>query len=272
MPELGTITMYRGTREAAMAPATQLTDIGPRSFIRLNRLIERPYDTKTAVYRITVKGDEDPATTFAEDNRQTVKNVQGSTFDLHVQAVRSPQPMDHPSEAKEEFTKSCFYLNSDDARVKELAAKAVAQEKDPWRKAQWIERWVHDHVTLDNSVPFAGADKVAENLKGDCRHKAMLAAALCRAVGVPSRTAVGLVYTNDRQSGPVMAFHMWAEVWVSGQWVAIDGTLGQGSVGADHIKIADASWYETQSLTPLLPVARVLGKVSIEVLTVNGKE
>jgi hypothetical protein len=65
---------------------------------------------------------------------------------------------------------------------------------------------------------------------------------------------------------------MWTEVWVRGQWLAIDATLGQGSIGAAHIKISDSSWHDVQSLTPLIPVARVLGKLSIEVVSVNGRK
>jgi transglutaminase-like putative cysteine protease len=173
---------------------------------------------------------------------------------------------------KDEFLQSCYFIKSDDARVRDEAREAVGRETDPWRKAQRIERWVYHNVEHDDSVPFGPADKVAEDLKGDCRHKALLSAAMCRAAGVPSRTAVGLVYTFDRQRGPVMAFHMWTEVWVGSQWLAIDGTLGRGSVGADHIKIADSSWAEVRSLEPLLPVARVLGKLNIEVVRVNGEE
>jgi len=96
----------------------------------------------------------------------------------------------------------------------------------------------------------------------------MLTAAMCRAAGVPSQTAVGLVYA-DVNSGPVLAFHMWFEVWVDGQWVALDAIFGKGSVGADHIKIADSSWADVHSLTPMLPVARVLGKVAVEVSDVK---
>jgi len=62
---------------------------------------------------------------------------------------------------------------------------------------------------------------------------------------------------------------MWSEVWIQGQWIALDATLGEGSVGAGHIKIADHSWHDVQTLTPLLPVMRVVGKVSIEVLSVD---
>ena len=69
-----------------------------------------------------------------------------------------------------------------------------------------------------------------------------------------------------------MAYHMWTEVWVRGQWLPIDATLGRGYVGATHLKIADHSWADTTSLTPLLPVLRVLGKLSIEVVRVDGME
>ncbi len=55
-----------------------------------------------------------------------------------------------------------------------------------------------------------------------------------------------------------------------GQWLGIDATLGQGCIGAGHVKISDHSWHEIHDLQPLLPVTRVLGKVSMEVLSVEG--
>src|SRR5262249_7896738 len=119
---------------------------------------------------------------------------------------------------------------------------------------------------------FAPASEVAKSLRGDCRQHSLLATAMCRAAGVPARTALGLVYADDRQRGPVMAFHMWTEVAIRGQWIPIDATRGQGYVGATHLKIADHSWYNTPSLTPLLPVYRVLGKLSIEVLRVEARD
>ena len=64
-----------------------------------------------------------------------------------------------------------------------------------------------------------------------------------------------------------LGFHMWTEVYVRGAWVALDATLGQGSVGPAHLKITDASWHDTRSMTPLLPIMRVLmAQPQIEVL------
>jgi transglutaminase-like putative cysteine protease len=273
---IGKVVLYRTTREVATGQTGQVAkapDIGLNALIPLNRTVERPHETDALVYRITVKGDEDVATTFAQDDRQSVKNVRGNTFDLYVRSVRRPVPHDESVEVKDEFLKSCYFLDSDDPEVQRKARLAVGPERDPWKKAQRIEAWVYRNIQKKNyTVAFATASQVAQNLEGDCRQHAVLTAAMCRAVGVPARTAVGLIYVLDGQRRPVMGFHMWTEVCVQGQWVAIDATLGRGSIGAAHIKIADSSWSDVQSLTPLLPVARILGKVSIEVISVRNAE
>jgi transglutaminase-like putative cysteine protease len=273
MAPLGKIVLYRASREVALAKGEVPRSSDPliKSLVRLDHPIPQPEATRSVVYRITVKDDDDPATTFAKDDRQAITAVKGSTFELHVRAIREPRDVPAVGDAPREFKTSCTYINSDDPKVKDDARQAVGREQDPWRKAQRIERWLYANVKHDDGEPFEPADKVAANLKGDCRHKAMLGAAMCRAVGIPSRTAVGLIY-DDGDGPPVMAFHMWTEVWVNGQWLAIDGTRGLGSVGADHVKIADSSWHDVESLTPLLPVARVVGKVSMEVIRVNGDD
>jgi hypothetical protein len=274
MPGIGTLVQLRTDKETATAPVEAVPDLLENTKIALNRTIPNPYATRGVVYHITIKGDDDPTSALAQDARQKIENAKGDSFELHVKAVRNPVKVEKPdAPAKEEYRKSCYYINSDDSQVKKLAARAVGDETDPLKKARRVERWVYEHMAKDNEAPFAPSDKIARSLKGDCRLHALLAAAMCRAVDVPSRTAVGLVYATDRKPGTAfMAYHMWTEVWVQGQWLAIDGTLGQGSIGAAHVKIADQSWYDTQSLTPLLAVARVLDKLKIEVISVNADE
>ncbi|HKI32844.1 MAG TPA: transglutaminase domain-containing protein [Gemmataceae bacterium] len=271
MPGLGTIVFQRTDRETATAAVETVPDILANVNIPLNRAIANPTATRGVVFRVTLKDDDDPTTALAQDARQEIKNAKGNSFELHVKAIRSPQKVEKPdAPVKEEYLKSCFFLKCDDPRVKALTESAVGEETEPLKKARRIERWVFENVRNDNQVPFVPADHVARLLKGDCRQHAMLAAAMCRAADVPSRTAVGLVYATDERGKPMMAYHMWTEVWVQGQWLAIDPELGQGSIAATHVKIADHSWYDTHSVTPLLSVARVLDKLSIEVISVNG--
>jgi transglutaminase-like putative cysteine protease len=220
------------------------------------------------VYRVTIAGDKDPRSALAKDARQSIKPVKDYTVELTVTAVRTP-PAEGDAEPGKEFLRSNHFIDSENRRVKALAERAVGDEKEPWAKACNIERWVHDHMHVDATVPVTPAGQIAEKLRGDCRQYAMLAAAMCRAAGVPSRTALGVVYGEDRSGKPILGFHMWVEVYVRGQWLGIDGTLGDGGVGAAHIKISDHSWHNTQSLTPLLPLQRVLGKMKVEVVRVG---
>jgi hypothetical protein len=273
MPGVGPVTLYRTTKAIALAPGQMATtaDIGISQLVRLKKRIPNGLNARSAIYRVTLKGDRDAASAFAQDGRQQVKNAEGDTCELHVKASHGPQPVDDEErKAADEYLQSNYFINSDDERVREHAQSAVGEETDPWRKALLIERWVRRHMKVTNDEAMATADYVARHLEGDCTEHAMLAAAMCRAEGIPSRTAVGLVYAETRR-GPVMAFHMWSEVWVRGQWIPIDATLGRGYVGATHLKISDQSWHDTRSLTPMLPVARVVGKVAIEVLSVNGR-
>ena len=97
----------------------------------------------------------------------------------------------------------------------------------------------------------------------------MLTAAMCRAAGIPARTAVGLVYVNDPGRGPVFVFHMWTEVRARGAWLGVDAKLGRGGIGPAHLKVVDASWHNTQTLAPILPVTRISGRLAIEVVKVE---
>jgi hypothetical protein len=273
IPGVGKITLYRTTKAQATGRPTvdRLTDVGIKQLVPLARSISRPYDTRSAVYRITIAGDDDPASTFSHDKRQQVKNVKGNSFELHIRAARMPlSAADDPADkaAGDEFIKSCYFINSDDDRVKRLARQAVGMETDPWRKAVKIEGWVHTHMRVVNDEGMATADHVARTLRGDCTEFAMLAAAMCRAEGVPSRTAIGLIYAAGG-SRPAFAFHMWTEVWIKGRWVPIDATLGRGYVGATHLKVTDHSWSETLTMAPVLPLIRVLHRVRIEVMSVE---
>jgi hypothetical protein len=272
LPGLGRLTLYRTSRDVAekegAAPAL-LPDLGLTTLVSLKKPIDRPHEAKEIVYHITVKGDDDPMTTFARDARQEVRNVKGNTFELVVRAAREPAAGAEAAPPGKELLESSYFLDSADTRVKRLAARIVGAETDPLAKARKIEKWVSENMRPSSSIGFATASQVCRDLQGDCRQHAMLTAALCRAVGVPARTAVGLVYVEDRERGPVLGFHMWTEVYVRGQWFGVDATLGQGSVGAGHLKITDHAWRDIQPLAPLLPVTRVLGKIQVEVVSVK---
>jgi transglutaminase-like putative cysteine protease len=268
---LGPVVLTRTDRATATAGTggtVRPPDVATLNLIPLNRAIPRPQLTRTAVYRITVRGDADPGSALVQDGHQDIQNVRNNSFELHVHPAVPGRKGDEP-EPGEEYRASCYYINSDDALIQKQAREAAGDEKDPWRKAQRLERWVHQTMRIDNAAPMAPAGEVARAPRGDCRHYALLTAALCRAQGLPSRTAIGLLYVERRGQGPALGFHMWTEVWIDGQWLGLDATLGRGGIDAAHLKISHHGWHDVRSLTPLLPVTRVLGKLAVEVVEVK---
>jgi transglutaminase-like putative cysteine protease len=268
MPTLGgKLTVLRTTREVATRKVAKPVELFDVQSIRLDREIANVHGQAGVVYRVKVSGDLPPDKLFAQDARQAVKKVDqaAKTFELHVAAVREPGPAGAgaPADPGKEFLAPSFFIDWDTELVKSHARKAVADlpaTATAWQKARAVEAWVHHNMrATEFSQAMATCANVAKTLSGDCTEYAMLAAGMCRTLGVPSRTALGLVYAPSRDGKPFMAYHMWFEVYADGQWVALDATLGRGSIGPGHVKITDASWYEEKSFAPLLPVLAVLG-------------
>lgn len=275
---VGFLTTERSTEavcKQVIAPHL-LPDIMDRQSVKLKQRVPNAHGIPSLSYKITLN-DRDPGKTFAnEPPRQTVSDVSGNSFKVTVQAIKQP-PAVVPAGVVApgpDFTASNYFITSADPRVQKLAATAVGNETDPWRKALRVESWVHRNMKVQNfTEAMAPAFKVAETLTGDCTEYSMLTAAMCRAAGVPSRTAIGLVYVDPPPTRPAFfGFHMWTEVWINGAWMAIDATLGQGGIGPGHLKIADHSWDNTRSMTPLLPLMRVMmAQPTIEVLGVPNR-
>jgi transglutaminase-like putative cysteine protease len=267
MPTLGgKMTVLRTTKEVALRKPARVVELFDVQSIRLDREIENVHDRAAVVYRVKANGDLPPEQLFAQDARQAIRNVdpEAKAFEIHVTPVRGPVKVDAAdADPGEEFLLPSFFIDWDNDLVKGHARKAVAQlpaTATAWQKARAVEAWVHRNMqATEFSQAMATCANVAKTLSGDCTEYAMLAAGMCRALGIPSRTALGLVYAPSRDGKPFMAYHMWFEVYADGQWLALDATLGRGSVGPGHVKITDASWHEERSFAPLLPVLTVLG-------------
>ena len=280
MPTLGgRLTVVRTTKEAALRPVGKVPDLFDVQSVKLDKIIQDVHDQAAVVYRVTLASDVPAGKAFREDARQAVKNADpaAKTFDLHVTAVRGPVARpDEPVPAAKEFLSDCFFIDWDNPPTKQHARQAVATlpaNATDWQKARAVESYVNRNMkATEFSQAMATCSNVAKTLSGDCTEYAMFAAGMCRALGVPSRTALGLVYATDRTGKPFLAYHMWFEVYVEGQWVALDATLGRGSIGPGHLKITDASWHDEKSFAPLLPVLSMLSaQPKVDVVRVTGR-
>jgi transglutaminase superfamily protein len=145
-------------------------------------------------------------------------------------------------------------IQSDDPRIRAQAHLIVGRERDPARAARLIGDWVHAHLDRRASGSLPGAVQVLERRRGDCNEHTLLYVALARAVGLPARTAAGLLYLGGR-----FYYHAWPEVYL-GDWVAVDPTFGQFPADAAHLRVT------TGGLARQVELLRVIGSLKLEVL------
>jgi metal-sulfur cluster biosynthetic enzyme len=259
----GTLTAKRTTREVALAKPTKYLDLGEVQSIKLAAAVPGLHNKDSATYTFTLTADGPPlARAFATDARQTVKvlDEKAGKVEVSVTAIRKPTRPTAPAVAPgKEYLSDSFYIDWNNDVVKKHAAAAAAglpKTATDWEKAKAVETWVHKNMKqVEFSQAMASCQTVAKELRGDCTEHSMLAVGMCRALGVPARTALGLVYAEGNAQ---LAYHMWYEVWADGGWVALDAITGRGSVGPGHVKIVDAHWDGEKGFTPLLPVLGLL--------------
>jgi len=261
---MGGMVTYRTTKEAATSKeGAGKLDLITTSIIKVTHKIPSAETRRNISYRVRVK-DDDLTSLIPNDRRQTLRP--GGDRASGTLVVKTAGPDDGPvgpEQVDSEFLRPNALVTSEDPKVVELAYRAVGVgTNDPWQKVVKIEQWVAKNVTEKNfKTAFAPASEVARNLSGDCTEHGVLTAAMCRAVGVPARVAIGLVYA-DNLGG--FGYHLWNEVYVNRRWVAVDSTFDETSVDAVHIKLAETSLVGVSPYEAFLPVARVLGKMTLE--------
>ena len=134
-------------------------------------------------------------------------------------------------------------------------ARMIADgERDPAVVARRLNQWVYLNLSKEITLSIPSATQVLEARQGDCNEHTVLYVALARALGLPARTAVGLVHVNGR-----FYYHAWPEVWLE-EWVAMDPTLGQVPADAAHLR------FLIGGLARQVDLVRLIGKLRLEVI------
>lgn len=277
---LGVVTLTRNTAagiRTAMRDGKG-KDLGEVSLIPLDRSVPNAKQARRVIYRLRPRGD---ATIFdiagsnpvAEDARQQARLLPDGSLEVAVLSGKKPERVPGAPDASREFYSTSKFIDTDHPKVRQTAATAGGLDGDCWTAATRLERFVQRNLKPDPAAPLVSVSEFMATWRGDCRHASMALAALCRASNLPARTAYGLLYVQKQGPGgskPYLGFHAWTEVWIDGQWVGLDGTLGLGRITAGHIKICDHSWDKVDNLAPLAPVQKMIGKLTGEVVRVDS--
>ena len=264
--KLLSVVTYTVDRETALKEIQdQPVDLAIDTLVKVEP-IKDAHDRKRIVYRITTAGG-DAAEHFPSGATQQVERVSDQVAAVTVRALPEKGEAGAEDSPGPQYLKATRFLDCDNALVAKHADAAADADLAAPAAARAMEKYVQTEMRDKNfATGLATASEVAENLEGDCTEHAVLLAAMLRAHKIPSRVAVGLVY-SERHSA--FAGHMWTEAYLDGVWTPLDATLGRGGIGAAHIKVADSALDENAP-TPIaafLPMIHLLGQISIEVVS-----
>ncbi len=151
-------------------------------------------------------------------------------------------------------------IESDDETLMKTAKDIAAGQTDPVTVSRKLMTWVYDHLEKRPVISVPSAAEVLRTRTGDCNEHATLLTAFLRAVGVPSRLSVGLVYFRGK-----FYYHAWTEAFL-GRWVSMDATLNQMPTDATHIRLV------TGGLDRQMEIIGLIGRLRLEVVDVGYGE
>ncbi|HEX5138627.1 MAG TPA: transglutaminase domain-containing protein [Planctomycetota bacterium] len=264
--EIETFTVPEArARKGTATPPAALPDSFTSSLLAPGHAIPHPRKVDRATYRVRSKEDMPD---FA-GSRQTVEKVDDHTVILHVERKvprehAGTRPLADPPADLAPCLAANSMVQSDAPEIVKIAGEVVGDETDAWEAARRIELWVHDNVTEKSmGVGFASALEVCRDRKGDCTEHAVLLCALARAAGIPSRVVMGFECIGNAFGG-----HAWTEVWIGGEWYALDGTLGLGSADATHITLARLTLEDNAGPEAMLGLLKGIGNLEIDPIEV----
>jgi Transglutaminase-like superfamily len=152
------------------------------------------------------------------------------------------------------FIQPTPFLQSDHPQIRALARQIIGGEQDARKAALRIKDWIYREIAKEATVSIPSALEVLQTKKGDCNEHTVLFNSLARAIGIPAKTVVGVVYLRG-----AFYYHAWSEIWL-GQWVSLDSVLDQFPADATHIKFLEGE------IDRQIDILQLIGNLKIHVI------
>ncbi|HJZ75658.1 MAG TPA: transglutaminase-like domain-containing protein [Vicinamibacterales bacterium] len=247
---LGLITVRESPENArAMAISRRMqVDLLQASAIvpRMSARIDEPRDVRRMRLRLTGLSGSGLAIADLQGVSQTVT---GDLIELVDPRQLRPQPLD-PAAAH--YLAAEPFIESDAPEIRAEAETAIRGVDGDRARAERLTRHVNALLDKKPTVSLPSAREVLRTKVGDCNEHTALYVAMARAIGIPARIAVGLVFIHG-----AFYYHAWPEVYVDrtaagGLWLPVDPTLNQFPADATHLRLTRGGLEQQAAILPLI--------------------
>jgi len=272
-----TVEMVACAKEFALG-ANDVLELIEKMFVKSPQPLEDVPSAASITY--VLSPGKDTKLVIPATDSQKVEQLDDGKMIVTVKPVVAPPGARFPYRGKDEklltATKPTPFLQSDQKEVVELARRAIGDTKDAAEAVRRIEAFVARYVeTKSLSVGYASAAEVAVSKQGDCSEFAVLTAAMCRAIGIPTQMVVGVAYIKDFGGIEGFGGHAWAQAYVGGdssggqqgKWVGLDAAFKSAGLGFDagHIALGVGDGEPGDFFN----IAAMLGKFKIEKVVIK---
>src|SRR4051812_46773144 len=263
---LGLITVRESAEQArrmAVSGRMRLDLLAASAVVpRMKMPIAEPRDVR--VMRLRLGG----VSLSAPDMDGVNQRVDGDVLELRdPQSLRAGRA--DPDVAQ--FLRPEPFIESDAPEIVAEAKIAIGRAVSGRARAEALTRYVNALLDKKPTVSLPSAREVLRTKVGDCNEHTALYVAMARALGIPARIAVGLVYIHG-----AFYYHAWPEVYIEdsgarglelgarrGLWLPVDPTLNEFPANATHLRLARGG---LDKQTVILPM---MGRLTMDVLKVE---
>jgi transglutaminase-like putative cysteine protease len=160
------------------------------------------------------------------------------------------------------------FIESDAPEIIAEAGLAVRGVTGVRARAERLTRYVNALLEKKPTISLPSAREVLRTKVGDCNEHTVLFVAMARALAIPARIAVGMVYIHG-----AFYYHAWPEVYIGeesgnparprGMWLPVDPTLNQFPADGTHLRLARGGLDKQAAILPLI------GRLKMTVLDVD---
>ncbi len=242
----------------------------------VDRLTSAPSELASIVFRIRHRSEE-PYRMFADLTGQRIRSLDPKTIEVTV--LKNGAEVDplldssFASKVDAGSLASSEFVPKDNPQVQKLKAVLISSDQtlstdsaSNTDKANTCRRVLQKRISLKVFDKQLGTiTNSFRSHQANCVDHALLFAATCRALDIPTRIVMGVKFNRSTEA-PAMTFHAWIEIRDKDQWVPMDSTEEAFPTSLDRIKIRESNFNGANPYLDILNVYRLLPELEVNVI------